>query len=135
MVTDACTCLYFEYKEPIAQPIVPVISTKKLINLSLSPEKSVVPFPANNSSTPANPVTKPRIISLFEKLNFHCLLSSNTNQRGTVATTMAARPVGRYCSAQVTAPLPINNIRIPPKPIVPNNLNDGALSPFIKHQI
>src|SRR5712671_2022154 len=110
---EASIDLYFRNKEPAAQQIAPPSIIKKLMSFILLPEKSSDFLSANKISTPIKPMRRPIMINLFEKLNFHSRLSSNTIHSGTVATIIAARPLEIYCSTHATAPVPKNNIRMP----------------------
>src|SRR3982750_2032534 len=67
MVVEPATFLYLEYKEPAAQPILPIIKIRKPASFIGSADKSALPFPANNINTPAKPIRKPTIIILLVK--------------------------------------------------------------------
>src|SRR5438552_18281989 len=55
----------------------------------------------------------PAIVDLLLKFSVHLGLSSTTNHMGEEETIMATTLLGKYCSTQITAPVPINSSRIP----------------------
>jgi hypothetical protein len=76
-------------------------------------ESALKNFSPNNKITPANPIINPAIIDLLRKFFAQFRLSKSTNQIGEEDTIMATTPLGKYCSTQITAPVPINNISTP----------------------
>src|ERR1700733_12792344 len=75
------------------------------------------------------------MINLSLKFIIQCLLSSNTNQKGTLATMTAAKPEGKYCSDHINAVVPKNNISTPASELFNVETMFGIFSPLVMHQI
>src|SRR5690242_4036995 len=103
--------LYLEYKEPPAQLIEPTIRTTNppTCTMLCEVDSTVATRSLKSRITPVKPTIKPVMVGRLLKFSFHLGKSSNTNQRGAAETNTATNELARFCSAHITAPLPMKS--------------------------